>query len=59
MKNYQESIKEYDDSIPHKTDVYLLGFLDAIAFIFDKSRTQVLKDTEVYRLERYHEEEDI
>ena len=30
MKTYQECVREYDDSIPHKADLYMLGFLDAI-----------------------------
>jgi hypothetical protein len=52
MKTYQECLREYDDSIPYKPDVYMLGFLDAIAFVFDKSRAQVIKDTQAYRSER-------
>ena len=58
MKTYQECIKEYDDRVPHRADVYMLGFLDAVAFIFGKSQTQVVKDTQEYRLERVYEEEE-
>jgi len=58
MKTYQECIKEYDDRIPHKADVYMLGFLDAVAFIFDKNRAQVVKDTQECRSERVYEEEE-
>ncbi len=58
MKTYQECVREYDDSIPHKTDVYMLGFLDAITFVFDKPRAQVIKDVEAYRSERDCEEDE-
>jgi hypothetical protein len=58
MKTYQECIKEYDDRIPHRADVYMLGFIDAIAFLFDKTRIQVTKDTQEYRSERVYEEEE-
>ncbi|MGO9172772.1 MAG: hypothetical protein ACLP7P_12510 [Rhodomicrobium sp.] len=58
MKTYQECIKEYDDRIPHRADVYMLGFLDAIAFIFGKDRMQVVKDTQECRSERVYEEEE-
>jgi hypothetical protein len=58
MKTYQECIKEYDDRIPHKADVYMLGFLDAVAFIFDRDRMQVVKDTQECRSERVYEEEE-
>jgi hypothetical protein len=58
MKTYQECVKEYDDNIPHKTDVYMVGFLDAIAFVFDKNRAQVIRDITAYRRERYLEEEE-
>ncbi len=58
MKTYQECIKEYDDRVPHRADVYMLGFLDAMAFIFDKNRVQVVKDTQEYRSERVYEEEE-
>ena len=37
MKTYQECLREYDDKIPHRSDSYMLGFLDAIAFIFNKN----------------------
>ena len=37
MKTYQECLREYDDKIPHRSDFYMLGFLDAIAFIFNKN----------------------
>ncbi len=57
MKTYQECVREYDDSIPHRPDLYMLGFLDAIAFIFQKDRAQVIRDTRAYRLERNEEEE--
>jgi hypothetical protein len=58
MKTYQECVKEYDDNIPHKTDVYMVGFLDAVAFVFNKKREQVIKDITLYRSERYFEEEE-
>jgi len=58
MKTYQECIKEYDERVPHRNDVYMLGFLDAVALIFDKNRIQVVKDAEEYRLERVYEEEE-
>jgi hypothetical protein len=58
MKTYQECVREYDDSIPHRTDLYMWGFLDAIAFTFDKDRTQVIKDVQAYRSERNYEEEE-
>jgi hypothetical protein len=56
MKTYQECVKELDDNIPHKADVYMSGFLDAIAFIFDKSRDQVVNDVQAYRTRRDDEE---
>lgn len=59
MKTYQECVREYDDSIPHKADLYMLGFLDAIAFLFEKDRAQVIRDTQAYRLERNDEEDEI
>ena len=58
MKSYQECIREYDDNIPHKADLYLWGYLEAIAFIFEKNRTEVVRDTQAYRSERYREEEE-
>jgi hypothetical protein len=58
MKTYQECVNEYDDNIPHKTDVYMVGFLDAVAFVFGKKRAQVIKDITVYRRERQVEEEE-
>ncbi len=58
MKTYQECIREYDDNIPHKADIYMWGFLNAVAFIFDKKRMQVIKDTQEYRSERAYEEEE-
>jgi hypothetical protein len=58
MKTYQERVNEYDDNIPHKTDVYMVGFLDAVAFVFGKKRAQVIKDITVYRRERQVEEEE-
>ncbi len=58
MKTYQECVKECDDNIPHKTDVYMGGFLDAIAFVFNKKRAQVIKDITVYRTERNFEEDE-
>jgi hypothetical protein len=58
MKTYQECVKEYDDNIPHKTDVYMVGFLDAVAFVFGMKRAQVIKDITVYRRERQVEEEE-
>jgi len=45
MKTYQECVREFDDNIPHKADLYMLGFLDAVAFIFDEDRAQVIRDT--------------
>jgi hypothetical protein len=60
MKTYQDCVQEYDASIPHKADLYMLGFLNAIAFIFDKDRAQVVRDVRAYRSERnYEEEEDL
>jgi hypothetical protein len=56
MKTYQDCIKEYDDAVAHRSDVYMLGFLDAVAFIFSKDRTQVVKDAQEYRSERASEE---
>jgi hypothetical protein len=58
MKTYQECVREYDDSIPHKADLYMRGFLDAIAFVFDKNRAQVFKDVQTYRAECEYEEEE-
>ncbi len=58
MKTYQECVREYDDSIPHKPDLYMLGFLDAVAFIFDKDRAQIIRHTQAYRSERNDEEEE-
>jgi hypothetical protein len=36
----------------------MLGFLDAVAFIFSKERAQVVKDAQEYRSERAFEEEE-
>lgn len=58
MKTYQESIREYDDSVPHRADLYMRGFLDAIAFVFDRHRAQVIKDVQTYRSERNYEEDE-
>ena len=58
MKTYQECVREYDDSIPHRADLYMRGFLDAIAFVFDKHRAQVIKDVQAYRSERDYEEDE-
>jgi hypothetical protein len=58
MKTYQECVREYDDKIPHRSDAYMLGFLDTIAFIFKKSRAQVSQDIQAYRTKRYYEEEE-
>jgi hypothetical protein len=58
MRTYQDCIKEYDDNVPHRSDVYMLGFLDAIAFIFNKDRKQVVKDAQEQRSKRAYEEED-
>ena len=58
MKTYQECLREYDDKIPHRFDSYVLGFLDAIAFIFNKNRIQVSQDIQAYRTKRYYEEEE-
>jgi len=35
MKTYQECIREYDDNIPHKADLYLWGYLEATLFPLD------------------------
>jgi hypothetical protein len=60
MKTYQECVRELDDRIPHQPDPYIGGFLDAIAFAFDKNRAQVVRDVQAYRAERnYEEDEDI
>ncbi len=58
MKTYEECVKEYDDKIPHRSDAYMLGFLDMIAFIFNKSRMQVSHDIQAYRSKRFYEEEE-
>jgi len=58
MKSYQECVREYDDSIPHRADLYMRGFLDAIAFVFDKHLAQVINDVEAYRSERDYEEDE-
>jgi hypothetical protein len=58
MKTYQECVKEYDDKIPHRSDAYMLGFLDTIAFIFNRTRMQVSQDIQAYRNQRYYEEEE-
>jgi hypothetical protein len=58
MKIYQDCIREYDDKITHRSDAYMLGFLDTIAFMFNKSRFQVSQDIQAYRTKRYHEEEE-
>jgi hypothetical protein len=58
MKTYQECVEEYDDKIPHRSDAYMLGFLDALAFIFNRSRVQVSQDMQAYRNQRYYEEEE-
>jgi len=34
------------------------GFLDAIAFVFDRHRAQVIKDVQAYRSERNYEEDE-
>jgi len=39
MKTYQECVREYDDKVPHRFDAYMLGFLDVIAFIFNKNQS--------------------
>ncbi len=36
----------------------MLGFLDAVAFIFNKDRAQVVRDAEECRSERVYEEEE-
>jgi len=58
MKTYQECVREYDDNIPHKSDLYMGGFLDAIAFIFNMKRAQVARDVEAYRTALIYEEEE-
>ena len=54
---WAEGVREFDANIPHKADLYMLGFLDAVAFIFDKDRAQVIRDTQAYRSERNDDEE--
>jgi hypothetical protein len=58
MKTYQACVGEYYDNVPHKSDAYMLGFLDAVAFMFNKNRTQVAYDIQAYRTERIYEEEE-
>jgi hypothetical protein len=58
MKTYQECVREYDDSIPHRADLYMRGFLDAIAFVFDRHRAEVINDVEAYRSERDYEDDE-
>ena len=58
MKTYQECVREYDDKVPHRSDAYMLGFLDAIAYIFNKNRMQVSQDIQAFRTKRYYEEEE-
>jgi hypothetical protein len=58
MRTYQECIREYDDKIPHRSDAYMLGFLDTIAFIFNKTRIQVSQDIQAYRTMRFQDEEE-
>jgi hypothetical protein len=58
MRTYQDCIKEYDDKVAHRSDAYMLGLLDAIAFIFNKDRAQVIKDTRECRSARAYEEEE-
>jgi len=54
----KQSLREYDDKIPHRSNSYMLGFLDAIAFIFNMNRIQVSQDIQAYRTKRYYEEEE-
>jgi hypothetical protein len=56
VKSFQECVREYDDNLPHKADLYMRGFLDAIAFVFDQHRAKVIKDVQAYRSERDYEE---
>jgi len=56
MKTYQECVREYDDRIPHRADLYMRGFLDAIAFVFDKHPAQVIQDVQACRSEREEDE---
>jgi hypothetical protein len=58
MKTYAECVKEYDDRVAHRPDIYMIGFIDAIAFIFGKNRAQVVKDTQDLRSQRAFEEEE-
>jgi hypothetical protein len=58
MRTYQDCIKEYDDKVAHRSDAYMLGLLDAIAFIFNKDRAQVVKDTQECRSARAYDEEE-
>ncbi len=37
MKTYQACVREYYDNVPYKSDAYMLGFLDAVAFMFNKN----------------------
>jgi sporulation-control protein spo0M len=58
MKTYQDCIREYDGRIPHKADLHMGGFLDAIVFVFGKHRDQVVRDIQAYRSDRYQEEDE-
>ncbi|MGA7329205.1 MAG: hypothetical protein WBX25_33135 [Rhodomicrobium sp.] len=58
MKTYQDCIREFDDRIPHQADLYMRGFLYAVAFIFDQDRAQVAKVVQAYRTERNYEEDE-
>jgi len=58
MRTYQDCIKHSDDKVAHRSDAYMLGLLDATAFIFNKGRAQVIKDTREFRSARAFEEED-
>ena len=58
MKTYQDCVREFDDRIPHQADLYMRGFLDAIAFVFDRHPSQVVRDVQAYRLERNYEEDE-
>jgi hypothetical protein len=58
MKTYQDCVREFDDRIPYQADLYMGGFLDAVAFIFDRDRAHVVRDVQTYRTERNYEEDE-
>ncbi len=58
MKKSQDCVGAYDNKVPHRSNAYMLGFLDAISFIYNKTRTQVSQDIQAGRTKRYYEEEE-